>query len=45
MKIRKRELKHWIYHGFQVFDNIQQWTANISLGGFYVENNLLTDRV
>ena len=45
MKIRNRELKHWIYRGFQAFDNIQQSTTNISLGSFYEENNLLTDRV
>ena len=39
------ELKNWIYHRFQVADNIQQSTANIGLGSFSEENNLLTDRV
>ena len=40
MKIGNREQKNWIYHWFQVVDNIQQSTANIDLGSFSKENNL-----
>ena len=40
MKIGNREQKNWIYHWFQVVDNIQQSTANIGLGSFSKENNL-----
>ena len=39
------ETENWIYHRFQVADNIQQSTANIGLGSFFEEKNLLTDRV
>ena len=45
MKIGNREQKNWIYHWFQVVDNIQQSTANIGLGSFSKENNLLSARV